>query len=246
MGAALRLAASAAAVTAIVSAAAAPAAAYTVIDLTGNNTTADSSGHGNNGAWVGSSSYAPIGGTTGFNLGGSSYVDVPAGPGLNVPANTNVSLSALVDPAGPGLGSERIIDKITVGTADGYLIDILGDRFRVIMGGVALIGSTPVVGGTTYQVEAVYDGALPTPTLSLYVDGALDGTTTAGAWANGGANDFKVGVDSQGFNTFTGVVANAVLAYGVPEPATWTLMLAGFAGLGVALRTRRRATAQTA
>ncbi|HLZ82668.1 MAG TPA: LamG-like jellyroll fold domain-containing protein, partial [Caulobacteraceae bacterium] len=196
--------------------------------------------------WVGSSSYAPIGGTTGFNLNGSSYVDVPAGPGLNVPANTDVTLSALVDPAGPGLGSERVIDKITVGTADGYLIDILGDRFRVIMAGVALIGSTPVVAGTTYQVEAVYDGALPTPTLSLYVDGGLDGATTAGAWANGGANDFKIGVDSQGRNLFTGVVANAVLAYGVPEPATWTLMLAGFAGLGVALRARRRTTAQAA
>ncbi|MDB5436896.1 MAG: hypothetical protein JWR47_3153, partial [Phenylobacterium sp.] len=37
----------------------------------------------------------------------------------------------------------------------------------------------------------------------------------------------------------------ASVAAGVPEPTTWTMMIAGFFGLGAALR-RRRATAALA
>ncbi|MBV8684696.1 MAG: PEP-CTERM sorting domain-containing protein [Caulobacteraceae bacterium] len=42
--------------------------------------------------------------------------------------------------------------------------------------------------------------------------------------------------------TFDGVVGNGDgdFAIGVPEPATWALMLIGFGGLGMALRSRRR------
>jgi hypothetical protein len=54
-----------------------PAAAKIIVDLTGNNTTADASGNGNNGTWNGTPSYAPIGGTTGFNLDGTNNVYVP-------------------------------------------------------------------------------------------------------------------------------------------------------------------------
>jgi hypothetical protein len=45
-------------------------------------------------------------------------------------------------------------------------------------------------------------------------------------------------------NFFPGYSANFNLA--VPEPFAWTLMLVGFAGLGVALRNRRRAGAAIA
>lgn len=39
---------------------------------------------------------------------------------------------------------------------------------------------------------------------------------------------------------FDNVSVTAITAPGAPEPATWALMLTGFAGLGVALRSRRK------
>ena len=49
----------------------------------------------------------------------------------------------------------------------------------------------------------------------------------------GGGNDDSWGIDNLSVTSSTG---------GVPEPATWALMLLGFGGLGTALRSRRRAT----
>jgi hypothetical protein len=211
-----------------------PAAAKIIVDLTGNNTTADASGNGNNGTWNGTPSYAPIGGTTGFNLDGTNNVYVPSSSSLNIPTNSIVTVSALVDPTSAHLSTERIIDKITVGTADGYLVDILNDKFRVIMGGVAVYGAKSVIAGTTYQVDAVYDGLLATPTVDLFVNGALDGSTTAGAFVDNSANNLRIGVDSNGANNFSGVIANAEITASVPEPATWAMMGLGFAAVGYA------------
>ncbi|HEY2355896.1 MAG TPA: PEPxxWA-CTERM sorting domain-containing protein, partial [Phenylobacterium sp.] len=46
------------------------------------------------------------------------------------------------------------------------------------------------------------------------------------------------GAAHQAFNRIPGSWSAAVAA--VPEPATWTMMLAGFGGLGAALRSKRR------
>ena len=67
--------------------------------------------------------------------------------------------------------------------------------------------------------------------------------------------DFFGVTDTTGFNSVLVTSSDLVLnvgnvAYGgavpVPEPETWALMLVGFAGLGVALRTRRRLQPATA
>jgi PEP-CTERM motif len=53
-----------------------------------------------------------------------------------------------------------------------------------------------------------------------------------------------VGKGFTGFSEF--VPGDGTFAAGVPEPATWGLMIAGFGGLGVALRARRRTVAAAA
>ena len=54
-----------------------------------------------------------------------------------------------------------------------------------------------------------------------------------------GKDGFLSSFDSTSTGTFGGVVAAAP----VPEPATWAVMLVGFGGLGVAMRSRRRISA---
>lgn len=82
-------------------------------------------------------------------------------------------------------------------------------------------------------------GAASNLTITSYPAGvALDPNNVATTWTTV--------VD----NTFT-VTAGAVTSFqffsdGVPEPATWAMMLAGFGGLGVAMRARRRQIAATA
>lgn len=45
---------------------------------------------------------------------------------------------------------------------------------------------------------------------------------------------------------FTSITGATFSAVGIPEPATWAVMLAGFGGLGAALRARRKPVAATA
>ena len=53
----------------------------------------------------------------------------------------------------------------------------------------------------------------------------------------------KDGYLSSFASTSTGTFGGVVTAAPVPEPATWAMMLVGFGGLGVAMRSRRRASA---
>jgi hypothetical protein len=54
-----------------------------------------------------------------------------------------------------------------------------------------------------------------------------------------GPNHIYFASDIIGSNGHTGNVGATLLAGGVPEPASWALMLIGFGGLGAALRHRR-------
>jgi hypothetical protein len=65
--------------------------------------------------------------------------------------------------------------------------------------------------------------------------------STGGLYANPGdtsayVQDWAVGAQ----------YTNYAFAVGVPEPATWALMLAGFGGLGAAMRARRKTAAAIA
>jgi hypothetical protein len=47
------------------------------------------------------------------------------------------------------------------------------------------------------------------------------------------------------FGSFTVTTSGAAMSGGVPEPATWAMMLGGFGGLGAAMRSRRKSAAAT-
>ena len=60
-------------------------------------------------------------------------------------------------------------------------------------------------------------------------------SNTVGSWANYGSPDFKIDwVGSQ--NNYDLVSLAIPVNTGVPEPATWALMLLGFGGIGMAMR----------
>ena len=110
-------------------------------------------------------------------------------------------------------------------------------EFNNTLGGIySIIASTSTIGGTITGVSLSAPGGAPTfaaavgssNTLSLLTDYLGAGSyrlTFSGTAPAGG------GVASGNF-TF--------LLQPVPEPATWGMMLIGFAGIGLAMRSRRR------
>jgi hypothetical protein len=106
----------------------------------------------------------------------------------------------------------------------------------------------PTIG--TVTADAWHDFSMTldyaTQTYSLSLDGVSLGTGIAFCGDNnpcGGANIAHFGTvifDSFG-TTGQGYLDN--FSVSTPEPATWAMMLAGFAGLGAALRSRRRLSA---
>jgi hypothetical protein len=98
----------------------------------------------------------------------------------------------------------RIIDKITAGGADGYMLDTYNSRLRLIIGSAVLSSTTmlPANGGWTHVV-GVYDGT----NMAVYVNGAQDGMAVAGVSTtptNG--LPLRLGIDSTGGSAFTGLM----------------------------------------
>jgi hypothetical protein len=96
---------------------------------------------------------------------------------IEVPDNATLDLNTLTIDAWINRSSTadaRIVDKITAGGADGYLLDIVNNRLRLIIGGATVVGTTPIETGTFTLVAGTFDGT----NLRVYVNGALDGTTT--------------------------------------------------------------------
>lgn len=110
----------------------------------------------------------------------------------------------------------------------------------------SIIAQTSTLGATiTDLVLSSSDGLTPYATFS-------GGTSNSASLiaSNIGAGDFRLtfsgdsGLDMSGMANPASVVTGNFTFYvqAVPEPATWALMLLGFAGVGVAMR-RRRTTA---
>jgi hypothetical protein len=94
-------------------------------------------------------------------------------------------------------------------------------------------GNTLVASYTGQQLENNSVALQPFAAPGSFVDFVADGS----------AGQFNKIVLSEGATFFE---TDNYAAAGVPEPATWAMMLAGFGGLGAAMRSRRRAATATA
>ena len=86
--------------------------------------------------------------------------------------------------------------------------------------------------------------------IALVTNGLFDGPGFGfgfvSASCTGIDNCTQAGVGLTPGSTISGPVAISVSFTAVPEPATWAMMLVGFGGLGVAIRSRRKGVAATA
>jgi len=136
-----------------------------------------------------------------FSLNGTNqYVNIPDSNSLDI---TNaLTISAWINPT--TVTSPRIVDKITVGVTDGYLLDILGGSLRMIAGSRLLSGGT-VATNTFQNVAGVYDGQF----MRLYINGVQVASNDFGSIAPIPTNNrsLKIGVDSTGNGSlFSGLI----------------------------------------
>jgi hypothetical protein len=137
-----------------------------------------------------------------FNGSVGQSVQVPDAANLNITGP--LTLMAWIRPDVP---IARVIDKITAGTGNGYLLDTFPGRARLIAGQTSVIGATTLPLGAWTHVAGTYDGAI----LRVYVNGALDGTSFGVAPTGTNANPLRIGGDSNGLNTFSGLIDEVVV-----------------------------------
>jgi hypothetical protein len=138
-----------------------------------------------------------------------------------------------------------------------------GGAFTVVDSGTATAITATALGTNVRDVE-LFSDSISLPNVALTCSSncwiSLDNGVTADgqpmywdgnngpsdAWQNNDIGDLSTGCAdnfSGGGSCSETFTIFGTLASGTPEPATWALMLTGFAGLGAALRARRKLAA---
>ncbi len=151
-------------------------------------------------AGAGAVTFVPGEVETAFSLDGAvdAYVLVPDSTSLELTAA--ITIDAWIDASVLG---GRIVDKITAGGTDGYMLDTLAGNLRFIIGGNVLSSTTPLPTSAFTHVAAVYDGLH----MTVFINGAPAGTlTTAGGAIPTSTLPLRIGADSTGNTRFTGII----------------------------------------
>jgi concanavalin A-like lectin/glucanase superfamily protein len=178
---------------------------------------------GNVGTIVGGVAFSAARVLQGFNLNGSNaYVQVANAPNLQI--TSQITLDAWINPTATG---GRVIDKITAGGADGYMLDTLAGKTRLIIGGTSVSGATTIPTGSFTHVAGTYDGT----TLRVYFNGSLDGSLGFPGAIPSNALPLRIGADSTGANLFSGLIDEVeVFNRALTQPEINAIVLAGSAG----------------
>jgi hypothetical protein len=191
---------------------------------------------------------------TGLLTGSASspFMPTPTGTGTGT-VNNITSLNMIA-----GLVKELGISATTISSTSSVSgsgsLEAFGSTTieDLVISGTA-IGLTPITVGATAAVnpapdDIIFDSGGLEIELNRQVTTGADGPTST---ADGITTD-ALYIDFTNFALGTGLVNGAVVvgesqagimgppSLVIPEPGTWALMLAGFAGLGASLRARRR------
>jgi VCBS repeat-containing protein len=148
----------------------------------------------------------------GFFLDGlNDYIQIPDAAALDF--SSSLTVAAWINPT--TVSDARIFDKITSGAADGYLLDVVGGKLRLQIGGTAVTGATTINAAQWTHIAGVYDGS----TIKVYINGVLDATAAYSGHAPVNARDLRLGADSNGTSLFSGRIDEAV-AYNVALSAS--------------------------
>lgn len=169
---------------------------------TGDQTTEDLVGS-NDGVWGGSSASYWFGLVDySFWTGGAGWIQVPDSASLDITGAITIDAWIYATQFGG-----RVVDKITAGGGDGYMLDTYNNRVRLIIDGSTLSGSTSLTSPTDYRnrwihVAGTFDGT----TMRVYLNGVLDGSMTPdpGTWTNN--LPLRIGADQAGASRFSGAI----------------------------------------
>ncbi|TAL60043.1 MAG: hypothetical protein EPN88_16435, partial [Bacteroidetes bacterium] len=152
---------------------------------------------GNNGTFA-TNTYAAgmVGQAFSFD-GVDDYVEVSDSVSLDI--SSQITIDAWIYPTALG---GRIVDKITAGGADGYLLDTSFGTLRLIIGNKGISGSTFLPLNTWTHVVGAYDGSA----LKVYINGVLDGTLSESPSIPANNLTLKIGADSNGSHVFKGLI----------------------------------------
>jgi hypothetical protein len=124
--------------------------------------------------------------------------------------------------------SERIVDKITPGQGDGFLLDINASKLRFIIQGRTLSSGASIVAQQWTHVAAAYDAA----NVRLYINGALDAAIAHTGPIVTNALVLTIGAQSDHVGSFFNGNLDEITVYdrGLTEPEIAAIHAAGTHG----------------
>jgi YVTN family beta-propeller protein len=155
----------------------------------------------NNATNPGGAVYAPGKVGQAFSLNGSNYIQVPDSPSVSLTGP--FTLSAWIK-LNTNSVQQAIIEKYDVPGLNGYLLRIINGKLWAAICDPTLFGANhPAFGATTvttgvwHHVAAVYDGT----TISVYLDGQMDGSAPTTVVPSNGSTSLKFGARGDDANT---------------------------------------------